>query len=144
MPSSAALIAASVPSKVTLAVPLPARDTRPVVWPSVSVPLVAVSVTRWTAPPPSTSVTWIALPSAVENTCGAPPATCAPGTTFTGAWLRLEYSRAATPDVSAALWPCQATTKLPLPRIAIEGSDWAFAVVALTRNSAPILKPAAS
>ena len=42
MPSSAALIAASVPSKVMIAsaVPSPAEKLRPVIWLSVSVPLV--------------------------------------------------------------------------------------------------------
>ena len=82
------MISAIVPTNVMVgsSVPSPVPKVRPVVLPSVSVPLVAVSVTMTGLLPASTSLTEIALPPAVEKTRAVSSSVvCAPGTTFTGA-----------------------------------------------------------
>ena len=102
MPSSAALIAAWVPVNVIVAsfAPLPTVKTSPAVPASVSVPLVAVSVTSSGFTPASGSLTAIRLPEPVEKTSATSSAEiCAAGTMFTGGSL----ARLATVTVTVAV-----------------------------------------
>jgi hypothetical protein len=93
MPSSAALMSARVPVKVSVpsAVPSPSVKVRPVVRPSVSTPWVTESVTCTGLLAASASEMERALPLAVEKTNSAESSgvLCAAGTVLTGASLTL-------------------------------------------------------
>ena len=90
VPSRAALISSTVPTKVVVAssTPSPVPKVSPAVLPSVSVPLVADSVTMTGLLPASMSPIDSRLPRADENTSGVSSGvTCGPGTSPTGASL---------------------------------------------------------
>ena len=89
-PSRAALISVRLPVNTMVAspAPVPLKNDRPVVLPTVSSPWVTVSVSRNGLPPASTSDTRIAFPPPTENTVGLLLGEdWAAGTVFTGASL---------------------------------------------------------
>ena len=90
MPSSAALIAASVPLKLMLVslLPVPTLKLSPATLASVTVPLAAVTVSCTRLAPASTSATVMALPVPEENSNAVSSAVaCAAGTDSSGASL---------------------------------------------------------
>ena len=112
MPSSAALIAASVPVKVMAAssAPSPPEKVNPAVLASVSVPWLAVSVTATGLEPASESPTEIALPFVLESTSAVPcTVVCGPGTKLIGA---LFTPSRLTTDTSAGSSPSYAGSAL--------------------------------
>ena len=112
VPSSAVLIAASVPVKVMVAslAPSPVVKARPAVLPRLSTPLVALSVTVTLPLPASGSAMENALPLALLNTSVPSSFTvCAAGTVLTGASLTAAMLRS---NVSlAARLPSLAVTR---------------------------------
>jgi hypothetical protein len=87
MPFIAALMSATVPRTVIVAVPsAPAWKARPAVPASVSVPLVTARVTSTRLAPESRSAieTWLPLP-ALKTSAASSFRVCATGTVFTGA-----------------------------------------------------------
>ncbi len=132
MPFRAALTFTSVPRKVIVAsaVPSPAPvpfasvklKLKPLVPLSVSVPLLAVSVTWIVLPPASTSATEMALPPEKTSAvfCGVP---CEPGTVFTGASLTAVI---AIPRVAEPVFVPSSAVKVTV-RVAVDGLSLLFA-----------------